>query len=97
MSQPEIESLSHQIDPESLAVLPRTSGVYIFKGEGTLPAHIGKSVDIRAIAQSLPSIRRNSEDVIARGDALYGAWLCGTVLGNVGMALRHQAVSYARG
>lgn len=48
MSQPEIESLSHQIDPESLAVLPRTSGVYIFKGEGTLPLYIGKSVDIRS-------------------------------------------------
>jgi hypothetical protein len=46
MSQPEIESLSHQIDPESLAVLPRTSGVYIFNGEGTLPLYIGKSVDI---------------------------------------------------
>ena len=48
MSQPEIESLSHQIDPESLAVLPRTSGVYIFNGEGTLPLYIGKSVDIRS-------------------------------------------------
>jgi excinuclease Cho len=48
MSQLEIESLSHQIDPESLAVLPRTSGVYIFKGEGTLPLYIGKSVDIRS-------------------------------------------------
>lgn len=48
MSQPEIESLSHQIDPESLAVLPRTFGVYIFKGEGTLPLYIGKSVDIRS-------------------------------------------------
>ena len=48
MSQLEIESLSHQIDPESLAVLPRTPGVYIFKGEGTLPLYIGKSVDIRS-------------------------------------------------
>ena len=48
MSQPEMESLSHQIDPQSLAVLPRTSGVYIFKGEGTLPLYIGKSVDIRS-------------------------------------------------
>ena len=26
----------------------------------------------------------------ARADALYGAWLCGTVLGNVGMALHHK-------
>ena len=39
---------AHQIDPASLAVLPRTSGVYIFKGEGTLPIYIGKSVDIRS-------------------------------------------------
>ena len=39
---------SHQIDPDSLAALPRTSGVYIFKGEGTLPIYIGKSVDIRS-------------------------------------------------
>jgi excinuclease Cho len=42
----------HQIDPESLAALPRTSGVYIFKGEGTLPLYIGKSVDIRARVMS---------------------------------------------
>src|SRR6266513_5442109 len=26
----------------------------------------------------------------ARADALYGAWLCGTVLGQVGMGLHHK-------
>lgn len=41
-------ALPHQIDPDSLAALPRTSGVYIFKGEGTLPLYIGKSEDIRS-------------------------------------------------
>lgn len=46
--QPEIPSRPHQIDPASLDALPRTSGVYIFKGEGTLPVYIGKSVDIRS-------------------------------------------------
>ncbi len=45
---------------------------------------------IRAIAQALPAIVRRSDDVTARGDALYGAWLCGAVLGNVGMALHHK-------
>lgn len=45
---------------------------------------------IRAIAQALPVIKRQANDVVARGDALYGAWLCGTVLGNVGMALHHK-------
>lgn len=39
---------AHRIDPVSLAALPRSSGVYIFRGEGTLPLYVGKSVDIRA-------------------------------------------------
>src|SRR6185437_3530261 len=42
---------------------------------------------IRAIAAALPGIRREPHDLSARALALYGAWLCGTVLGNVGMAL----------
>ncbi|WP_310615111.1 endonuclease [Limnohabitans sp.] len=42
----------HKIDPASLAALPRTPGVYIFKGEGTLPLYIGKSVDIRSRVMS---------------------------------------------
>ncbi len=45
---------------------------------------------IRALAQALPAIRLRKDDVTARGDALYGAWLCGSVLGNVGMALHHK-------
>lgn len=45
---------------------------------------------IRAMAQALPAIRQRADDVDARGDALYGAWLCGSVLGNVGMALHHK-------
>jgi alcohol dehydrogenase class IV len=45
---------------------------------------------IAAIARALPAIKRKPDDIEARGDALYGAWLCGTVLGNVGMALHHK-------
>ena len=45
---------------------------------------------IRAIAQALPVIRQRSDDIEGRGNALYGAWLCGSVLGNVGMALHHK-------
>lgn len=37
-----------KIDPDNLAALPRSHGVYIFKGDGTLPLYIGKSVDIRS-------------------------------------------------
>ena len=45
---------------------------------------------IRALAQALPAIRQRSDDGEGRANALYGAWLCGTVLGNVGMALHHK-------
>ena len=48
MTHADASSLPHLIDPDSLVALPRTSGVYIFKGEGTLPLYIGKSVDIRS-------------------------------------------------
>ena len=45
---------------------------------------------IAAIARALPVIRRTPSDIEARGDALYGAWLSGSVLGSVGMALHHK-------
>ncbi|WCT79238.1 maleylacetate reductase [Novosphingobium humi] len=45
---------------------------------------------IRALAAALPRIVANGGDVAARTEALYGAWLCGMVLGSVGMALHHK-------
>ena len=41
-------TISLPLNADTLAQLPRTSGVYIFKGAGTLPLYIGKSVDIRS-------------------------------------------------
>jgi len=45
---------------------------------------------IRALGLAIPKLVSNPLDVDARFNALYGAWLCGTVLGNVGMALHHK-------
>ncbi|MGH7905047.1 MAG: maleylacetate reductase [Candidatus Binataceae bacterium] len=45
---------------------------------------------IRALGSSLPKIVISPGDLDARGEALYGAWLGGTVLGAVGMALHHK-------
>lgn len=45
---------------------------------------------IRALAQGLRKVVEQPQDLAARSDCLYGAWLCGTVLGNVGMALHHK-------
>ena len=45
---------------------------------------------IRALARALPVIVKEPGNVEARSDALYGAWLCGTCLNAVGMALHHK-------
>ena len=45
---------------------------------------------MRAFASGLPRIAAEPHDVDARGKTLHGAWLCGTVLGQVGMALHHK-------
>ncbi|MER6465447.1 maleylacetate reductase [Streptomyces sp. NPDC001288] len=48
----------------------------------------GESLD--ALARALPLVSRRPDDPEARADALYGAWLAGTCLGMVGMALHHK-------
>jgi maleylacetate reductase len=45
---------------------------------------------LRAMADALPRIQTNPHDIAARSDALYGAWLAGTVLGQVSMGLHHK-------
>ena len=45
---------------------------------------------LRAMHRALPAVVAAPEDPDARADALYGAWLCGHVLGAVGMALHHK-------
>lgn len=45
---------------------------------------------IRALKQALPGIVDRPDDLGSRSTALYGSWLCGTVLGTVGMALHHK-------
>ena len=47
---------------------------------------------IAALGRALPIVSRpaGAADLAARSDALYGAWLCGAVLGSVAMALHHK-------
>jgi maleylacetate reductase len=45
---------------------------------------------IRALGAALPRVVSDPEDLVARSEALYGAWLAGSVLGAVGMALHHK-------
>jgi maleylacetate reductase len=45
---------------------------------------------VRSLAEGLPAAVNLPQDRAARAQVLYGAWLCGTVLGSVGMALHHK-------
>jgi maleylacetate reductase len=70
------------------AIAHAAEGLYAQDGNPimTLLAEEG----IRALAQGLKALKENDQDREARSQCLYGAWLCGTVLGNVGMALHHK-------
>lgn len=89
-------------DPELSVGLPFgmtvTSGINAIAhaAEG-LYAHDGNPImslmaeeGIAAIGRALTRLIESTSDAQARSDALYGAWLCGTVLGHVGMALHHK-------
>src|SRR5665213_3378205 len=80
-------------DPELTLTLPLplslTSGLNAIAHacEG-LYAHDGNPITalmaeegIRAAALALPRLARDARDLVARSDALYAAWLCGSVLG----------------
>lgn len=45
---------------------------------------------MRALKEALPAIVAQPRDMQAREKALYGAWLCGTVLGQITMSLHHK-------
>jgi maleylacetate reductase len=45
---------------------------------------------IEALGKALPAIKLDPQSMEARSKALYGAWLCGTVLGQTSMGLHHK-------
>lgn len=92
-------------DPElsrSLSLqLSVTSGLNVIAhaAEG-LYAHDGNPITalmaeegIRAMATALGALHDDPHDLAARGDALYGAWLCGSVLG---VGTQHAAAGLQR-
>jgi maleylacetate reductase len=89
-------------DPELTLTLPFATTVtsafnaIAHAAEG-LYAHDGNPIvalmaeeGIRACAAALAPLQVDPHDLAARSDALYGAWLCGTVLGSVAMGLHHK-------
>src|SRR5215468_10237755 len=70
------------------AIAHAAEGLYAFDANPIMSLMAEEG--IAALGRALPGIRRDAQDMESRSDALYGAWLCGSVLGNVGMALHHK-------
>ncbi|AQV98166.1 maleylacetate reductase [Cupriavidus necator] len=89
-------------DPELTLTLPQglsmTSGMNaiahaaegLYASDGNPVYSLMAEEGIGALASALPRLRLDAADAGARSDALYGAWLCGTVLGNLQMGVHHK-------
>ncbi|KAL4769460.1 hypothetical protein BDW60DRAFT_218870 [Aspergillus nidulans var. acristatus] len=72
-----VNAIAHAV--EALYARNTNPVINLMAGEGT-----------RALASALPEIVENPSSQSARSLALYGAWLCGTCLGSVGMSIHHK-------
>ena len=93
---PRIQPESVIYDPDLLGTLPpqfaATSGMNaiahavegLYAGDGNPIVSLMAEEGIRALASALPRGRAGQDE------ALYGAWLCGAVLGSAAMALHHK-------
>lgn len=62
----------------------------LYAHDGNPIASLMAQAGIEALAKALPAIKADPRDLAARAQALYGAWLCGTVLGQTSMGLHHK-------
>jgi maleylacetate reductase len=62
----------------------------LYAADGNPVTGLMAAEGIAALGRALPAMHAAPHDLAARSDALYGAWLCGLVLGSVAMALHHK-------
>ncbi|MGY0196073.1 maleylacetate reductase [Leptothrix sp. BB-4] len=70
------------------AIAHAAEGLYAHDGNPVVALMAEEA--IRASAAAMGGLLRNPQDLAARHDALYGAWLAGSVLGAVAMGLHHK-------
>ncbi len=70
------------------AIAHAAEGLYAHDGNPVLALMAEEG--IRASAAALAPLEADPRNLPARSDALYGAWLCGTVLNGVAMGLHHK-------
>ena len=73
------------------AVNSMAQAVGSFLGENTNPVtSMFAEEGLRLMRNALPRITDNPRDVDARGDALFGSWLCGCTLNSSGPVFHHK-------
>jgi maleylacetate reductase len=89
-------------DPELTVTLPAqlsaTSGMNavahavegLYAPDATPIVSLMAEEGVRALAAALPRVVADGSDLDARGEAQYGAWLCGAVLAATSMSLHHK-------
>ncbi|MFM0349812.1 maleylacetate reductase [Paraburkholderia sp. RL17-347-BIC-D] len=70
------------------AIAHAAEGLYAFDSNPIL--QLMAEEGIRAMANGMRQLATKPHDIEARGACLYGAWLCGSVLGQAGMAIHHK-------
>jgi maleylacetate reductase len=70
------------------AIAHCVEGLYAMDGNPIISMFAAEG--IRALARSLPRVVEAPANLDARADALYGAWLAGTVLGAVSIGIHHK-------
>ena len=73
------------------AVNSMAQAVGSFMGENPNPVtSLFAEEGLRSMRNALPRIADNPRDLGARGDALYGSWLCGSTLNSSGTVFHHK-------
>lgn len=102
LKSPKVQPEVIVYDPELVTTLPSgltvTSGLNamahaiegLYSREANLLSSELAMAGIRSFVSGLPIVVENPGDIQAREDTLFGSWLCGTVLAQVGMALHHK-------
>lgn len=70
------------------AIAHATEALYAQNGNPVI--NLFAQEGVRALVSALPILASDPSSAAARSSAQYGAWLCGTCLGSVGMSLHHK-------
>ncbi len=102
LSDPKLRPVSVLYDPELVATLPREMTVTsalnamahaveaLYARDRTALSDAMAMEGLTAFHTALPHVVHTPDDLQAREDTQRGTWACGTVLGQVGMALHHK-------